>query len=237
MRLLLSVVDVSEARTAAGAGADIIDVKDPAAGALGRPAPGVVRAIRAAIPLALPVSVAVGDGPWVPREAAAAARDGADEGALFVKVGLRETPAAAALDTLRAVRAALPDGTRLIAAGFADAARAGSPPPADLPWLAQAAGAHGCLIDTAVKDGRGLLDWLPAAALVAFVTACRQRGLLSALAGSLTPADLQRVAAIAPDIVGVRGAACDGDRIHGRISGRLVARLGRALAAGAGACG
>ena len=45
MRLLLSVVDVSEARTAAGAGADIIDVKDPAAGALGRPAPGVVRII------------------------------------------------------------------------------------------------------------------------------------------------------------------------------------------------
>jgi len=237
MRLLLSVVDVTEALTAAGAGADIIDVKDPAAGALGRPAPGIVRAIRAAIPPGLPVSVAVGDGPWEPREAASAARAAALEGAVFVKVGLRDTSAAAALDTLRAVRAALPEAARLIAASFADVARAGSPPPGDLPWLAEAAGAHGCLLDTAVKDGRGLLHWLPEVALVAFVSACRQGGLLSALAGSLTPGDLPRVAGVAPDIVGVRGAACDGDRIQGRISGLRVARLSRALAAAAQARG
>ena len=44
MRLLVSVVDAAEARVAAAAGADVIDVKDPSLGALGEAAPHVVRA-------------------------------------------------------------------------------------------------------------------------------------------------------------------------------------------------
>ncbi len=46
MRLLVSVVDAEEARVAAAAGADVIDVKDPSRGALGEAAPHVVRAVR-----------------------------------------------------------------------------------------------------------------------------------------------------------------------------------------------
>ena len=46
MRLLISVTDAAEAVDAAGAGADIIDVKDPGAGSLGRAPAEWVRAIR-----------------------------------------------------------------------------------------------------------------------------------------------------------------------------------------------
>src|SRR5262245_34826487 len=160
MRLLISVVDAAEAREAAASGAHIVDVKDPATGALGAAAPGVVAAIRAAIPTGVPLSVALGDGAFEPAVAVAAARAVALGGVHFVKLGLRETPVPLAVETLRAVRAALPAGVGVVAAGFADFRRAGAPPPAELPTLVAAAGAQGCLLDTAVKDGRGLFSWL-----------------------------------------------------------------------------
>ena len=129
MRLLVSVVDAGEARVAATAGADVIDVKDPSRGALGEAAPAVVRAVRQATPPHLPVSAALGDGPFIPAAAATLAADSAASGAAFVKLGLRETSLGAASATLRAVRARLPDPVRLVVAGFADFARAGAPHP------------------------------------------------------------------------------------------------------------
>jgi uncharacterized protein (UPF0264 family) len=229
MRLLVSVVDAVEAADAAAGGADIIDVKDPATGALGAASPAVAGAVRAATPADRPVSVALGDGPFEPAAAVQAALAVACQGAAFVKLGLRDTPGDRAVATLRAVRAALPDRVAVVVAGFADFQRAGAPDPRELPALARAAGIQGCLIDTAVKDGRGLFHWLDDAALRGFVAAGREHGLLSALAGSLALADLARVAGLGPDIAGVRGAACAGDRIRGRVSRDRVRALARAL--------
>jgi uncharacterized protein (UPF0264 family) len=173
--------------------------------------------------------VALGDGPFEPADAARAARAAAGSGAAFVKLGLRETSTDRAVATLRAVRAALPDRIAVVVAGFADFERAAAPSPRDLPALAREAGAQGCLLDTAVKDGRGLFDWLDDAGLLDLVGACRAHGLLSALAGSLAAADLPRLLPIGPDIVGVRGAACVGDRVRGRVSGARVRALTLAL--------
>ena len=231
MRLLVSVVDAGEARIAAAAGADVIDVKDPSRGALGEAAPAVVRAVREATPAQLPVSAALGDGPFTPALAAALAGTAAASGAAFVKLGLRDTSLAAATASFRAARASVPADVHVVVAGFADFAHAGAPHPLDLPALAAAAGAQGCLLDTAVKDGRGLLHWLDEADLAAFVEACRARGLLSALAGSLQAEDLARLAPIGPDLVGVRGAACVGDRVGGRVDAERVRALVRARGA------
>ena len=228
MRLLVSVVDAGEARIAAAAGADVIDVKDPSRGALGEAAPQVVRAVREATPAHLPVSAALGDGPFTPAIAAALAATAAASGAAFVKLGLRDTSLATATASFRAARASLPADVHVVVAGFADFGRAGAPHPLDLPALAVAAGVQGCLLDTAVKDGRGLFQWLDEAELAAFVEACRARGLLSALAGSLQAEDLARLAPIGPDLVGVRGAACVGDRVGGRVDTERVRALVRA---------
>jgi uncharacterized protein (UPF0264 family) len=229
MRLLISVVEAAEARVAAAAGADIIDVKDPGTGALGAAAPGVVGEVRATTPAHVPVSVALGDGPFEPAAAARAALAVAARGATFVKLGLRDTNAERALGTLRTVRAALPPGVALVVAGFADSGRAGAPHPLDVPALASEAGAQGALLDTAVKDGRGLFHWLDDDQLRRFVAACCERRLLSALAGSLTATELPRLVPIGPDIAGVRGAACAGDRIRGRVTGDRVRALALAI--------
>ncbi|MER3458081.1 MAG: hypothetical protein C4309_05105, partial [Chloroflexota bacterium] len=50
MQLMISVVNASEAREAIAAGADILDVKNPAEGSLGAPAPAVIQQIRALTP-------------------------------------------------------------------------------------------------------------------------------------------------------------------------------------------
>jgi uncharacterized protein (UPF0264 family) len=233
VRLLVSVVDAAEARAAAGAGADIIDVKNPAEGSLGAPSPSVIADIRAAVPVARPVSAAIGDMPNLPGTAALAALGAAHSGAAFVKVGLwgasTETDAIA---LLRAVREAAPDAA-VVAGAYADARRVAHPPlaPELLPRVARAAGVDVCLLDTAVKDGRGLLDWLAPAALTALVAEAHELGLAIALAGALRADDLPVVGATGADIVGVRSAACAEDRRTGSLDPTRVRALRAACAA------
>jgi uncharacterized protein (UPF0264 family) len=233
MKLLVSVVDVGEARAAAAAGADIVDVKNPAEGSLGAPSPAVIAAVRAAVPSELPVSAAIGDMPNLPGTAALAALGGALSGATFVKVGLWGVSTEDdAVDLLRAVRDGVADvsDTVVVAGAYADARRVPHAPlaPDRLPRVARAAGVGVCLLDTAVKDGRGLFDWLAHDTLTSLVAEAHAAGLQVALAGGLRAEDLPLVRDTAADIAGVRSAACaDGSR-----SAPLDAARVRALVAG-----
>jgi uncharacterized protein (UPF0264 family) len=232
VKLLVSVVDVGEARAAAAAGADIIDVKNPAEGSLGAPPPAVIEGVRTAVPATLPVSAAIGDMPNLPGTAALAALGAASSGAAFVKVGLwgvaNEAEAVALLRAVREAIARVP-GTEVVAGAYADARRVAPAPlaPELLPRVARAAAVKVCLLDTAIKDGRGLLDWLSPDELTAFVDDAHTGGLEVALAGALRAEDLPVVRATGANVAGVRSAAC-GD---GRRSGPLEAARVRALRA------
>ncbi len=229
LKLLVSVVDGHEAREAAAAGADIVDVKNPAEGSLGASSPAVIADVRAAVPAELPVSAAIGDMPNLPGTAALAALGAARSGATFVKVGLwGASTEAEAVALLRAVRDGAP-GAVVVAAAYADARRVAHEPlaPELLPGVARAAGVAVCLLDTAVKDGQGLLDWLSPDALTALVGEAHALGLEVALAGALRAEDLPVVRATGADIAGVRSAACG----YGRRSGPLDAARVRALRA------
>ena len=216
MRLLVSVTDASEARVAVDGDVDIVDVKNPAEGSLGAPGPRVIEQVREVVPLERPVSAAIGDLPNLPGTAALAALGAARSGAAYVKVGLWGTSTTEeAVAVLRAVRDALDGGTTVIAAAYADAERvSGGPlPPRAVVAAARQAGVGGCLLDTAVKDGRGLFEWITAEALEALVAEGHAAGLEMALAGALRAEDLAAVRAAGADIVGVRSAACrDGRR-------------------------
>jgi (5-formylfuran-3-yl)methyl phosphate synthase len=232
MKLLVSVVDAGEARAAAAAGADIVDVKNPAEGSLGAPSPATIAAVRAVTPAEVPVSAAIGDMPNLPGTAALAALGAASSGATFVKVGLwGTTTEGAAVALLRAVSAGVADvpGTVVVAAAYADARRAEHPPlaPELLPRVARAAGVGVILLDTLVKDGRGLLEWLSPAALASLVADAHAADLEVALAGALREEDLAVVRDTGADIAGVRSAAC----ADGRRSGPLEAARVRALRA------
>ena len=211
MRLQVSVTDAEEARVAVEAGVDIVDVKNPAEGSLGAPTPGVIRRVREVVPPERPVSAAIGDLPNLPGTAALAALGAARSGAAYVKVGLWGTSATdEAVAVLRAVRDAIDGGAAVIAAAYADAERVPSRPlpPGAVVAAARRAKAGGCLVDTAVKDGRGLFEWLTPDALAALVAEGHAAKLEMALAGALRAEDLPTVRATGADIAGVRSAAC-----------------------------
>jgi uncharacterized protein (UPF0264 family) len=233
LKLLVSVVDAGEARAAAAAGADIVDVKNPAEGSLGAPSPAVIAEVRAAVPAELPVSAAIGDMPNLPGTAALAALGAVRSGATFVKVGLwGVSTESEAVALLRTVREGAP-GALLVAGAYADARRVTHAPlaPELLPRVAHAAGVGVCLLDTAVKDGRGLLEWLSPDALVSLVDEAHAAGLQVALAGALRGEDLPVILATGADIAGVRSAACGDGRRSGPLEPARVRAMRAACAA------
>jgi (5-formylfuran-3-yl)methyl phosphate synthase len=228
MRLLVSVADAQEAGVAVEGGVDIVDVKNPAEGSLGAPGPGVIERVREVVPPERPVSAAIGDLPNLPGTAALAALGAAHAGAAYVKVGLvGSSTTDEAVAVLRAVRAAVDGGATVIAAAYADAERApGAPlPPGAIVEAAHRAGVGGCLLDTAVKDGRGLFEWVGREVLAALVAEGHAAGLEMALAGGLHAEDLEVVRAIAADIAGVRAAACRDGRRTGPLDPERIGRL------------
>jgi uncharacterized protein (UPF0264 family) len=236
-RLLVSVVAPDEVAAALAGGADIVDVKNPGEGPLGAATPAVLAAVRARVIVPVTLSAALGDAP-LPGTLALAAAGAVACGADYVKLGLRGCDGPdAAVALLAAVRAAaqrVDPNVRVVAVAYADAERVGGLPPHELPAVARRAGAHGVMIDTAVKDGRSTLDLLGEPGVAAFAASARGLGLSVALAGGLRLADLPRLARLGVDVVGVRGAACVGGR-GGTVSATRVCQLRDALALSASA--
>jgi uncharacterized protein (UPF0264 family) len=228
LRLLVSVSGASEASAALAGGADVIDAKDPRAGALGAVAPRVLREIHAAVAGARPVTAALGDAEDE-ADTERAAYTFAAAGAALVKVGfaqIADADRAAALTAAAARGAAAgSDGTcGVVVVAYADATGAGALEPAAFADVAVRGGARGVLLDTADKSGPGLRDLIERRALAAWIAGAHEAGLFVALAGRLTAADVSFVRDAGADVAGVRGAACDGGRL-GRVSAEKVAAL------------
>lgn len=233
MRLLVSVVNAQEAEEAVLGGAEIIDIKNPLEGSLGAQPPGKITEIVSVVPPGVESSAAIGDVPNLPGTAALAAAGAAQCGVNYVKVGLLHVARATdAMDLLTEVRLAVKacnPMVRVIACTYADTISGSCLLPAELPGVAAAARADGCMLDTTRKDGKSLRTWMGTEELRGFVFACRHASLLCGLAGSLQGLDFEWVRGLAPDVVGVRGAACDGDRVTGRVSRNRVAHVREAL--------
>lgn len=205
-RLLISVRDAAEARIAVAAGADLVDLKEPDAGALGAVDVRVAGRVVALIGGCRPTSATVGDLPAVSSILAGAARCMASTGVDYVKIGFRPSSGDDLFEVIREL-APVAREVALIAVFFADAL-----PETDPIAAASAARFAGVMLDTAHKRGGRLLDHLDLARLRAFVAAARSKRLICGLAGSLRRADIAPLAELRPDYLGFRGAACVGHR-------------------------
>jgi len=205
VRLLVSVRDAEEARAALAGGAEIIDAKEPASGALGPVAPATLRAIRDVVPSSVPLSAALGDI----RDEAQLLR--ALAGSLppldFVKLGFSgvEDPGLIR-QLLQAARLSLDPGTALVAVAYADWTRVRALPP-EAVAAALPAGVAGLLVDTACKDGAGLFDLFTPDRLRTLHSSLRGAGRWLALGGSLTREMLRAAVSTGAEVCGVRGAA------------------------------
>jgi uncharacterized protein (UPF0264 family) len=211
MQLLVSPSSISEAHSAVDA--DIVDVKKPSEGSLGANFPWVIREIKAFAKK--PVSAAIGDFPYKPGGASLAAYGAACAGADYIKIGLAFPGKDHAREVIEAVTKAVKDEFPekfVVIAGYSDYERMGTISPFDVAPITAACGADFAMIDTGIKDGRSTFSFMDEATLARFTAANRDLGIGTALAGSLKFEDIDSLKRIDPEIIGVRGMVCGGDR-------------------------
>lgn len=217
--LLASVRTVDEALVAVQSGADIVDLKDPARGALGALPHSLIEAIVARVRAlgAQPISATIGDlddgaHDEMARRTLATAQTGVD----FVKVGVARGP-----DARRALQRLAELPVRVVPLFLADHGL-------DLALIdtACAAGFPIVMVDTADKRTGSLFDCVAPAVLATMIRIAHDAGARAGLAGSLRFDHVRLLRALAPDIAGFRGALCEGTR-----TGTLVGAKVRALRA------
>jgi hypothetical protein len=236
MQLLVSVRSAAEVGPALSGGADIIDAKEPSRGSLGSVSPATLAEILALVPPACPLSVALGDL-TSPEEVITAINSLAlpvRPAPTYLKIGFAGVPSpetvTSILATAVATLARQGSAALVVAVAYADGARAGTIGPELVPGCARRAGATGVLLDTHTKDGVGLLGWIAPRALAEWVASARRDDLLTALAGALALESIETVSAAGADVVGVRGAACEGGR-HGSVRADRVRALRQRISA------
>ncbi len=224
---LASVADAAEISLVLPAGPDILDLKDPAAGALGAWDPeDIALAVRdmANMPGRPRLSATIGDQPMRPDAVVPAARRIAETGVDFVKIGF--APDGAPDRCIDALAPLAKDGAKLIAVFFADLWPSD---PCCLPiHRLAAAGFRGAMLDTAGKR-KGLRHHWQDDQLGSFVCCARAHRLLTGLAGSLRVADIPALTALSPDYLGFRGALCGGERTAG-IDPQAVSKVAACVA-------
>lgn len=227
-RLLVSVRSADEAHAAVSGGADIIDVKEPAAGSLGCADPAIWSAIRRVVPTTISMSVALGELADWSTNADRFPPAGAWNGVGYAKMGL----AGSGTDWLsdwKQIRSRLerelPAECSWVAVIYADWLAAESPSPDEvLSASLEDPRCRGVLVDTWSKRVRANIDpneWRTRLGRV------QDSGRFFAWAGGMDLSEIGRFIelGLSPDVIAVRGAACRaGDRL-GPIDAGRVARL------------
>lgn len=219
--MLASVTGPQEAEIAIEGGADIIDLKDPKAGALGALGFEAVRETVRAIAGRRPASAVTGDLLPKPALILKTAVAMAETGVEFVKVGL--FPGAERRNCIKAL-APLAGETKLIAVLFADREA-----DFDLIGLLAESGFAGVMLDTAGKGNGSLISHMKPARLEEFVSRSRATGLMAGLAGSLEAPDVPRLLPLRPDVLGFRGALCRNDDRRSPLDPQAVSAIRRLI--------
>ncbi|MCZ7381135.1 MAG: (5-formylfuran-3-yl)methyl phosphate synthase, partial [Candidatus Methanoperedens sp.] len=208
-------------------GADIIDVKNPKEGSLGANFPWMIKAVKKAAGN-VPVSATIGDFNYKPGTASLAALGAAVAGAEYIKVGLYDIQTCEqALEMLTNIVRSVKDydkNKKVVASGYSDYRRINSISPFELPGIGAQAGVDVVMMDTGIKDGRSTFEFLSEQELKDFMKAAKEKGLQTAIAGTIKFKDIPALKRISPNIIGVRGCVCGGDR-NSSIKRELVERL------------
>ncbi len=160
---LASVNCLEEADIAFQAGADVIDLKEPARGVLGAVPISTLREVVRFIARRSLVSATVGDLSGDPEVASEAVAEVAATGVDIVKVGLFDKENRIAF--FQALAAQAQSGARLVVVLFADR----EPEPETVLVAIAEGGLMGVMLDTVDKQGRSLRDCCTDLQLAAFV--------------------------------------------------------------------
>ena len=225
--LLISVRNPSEALTALEGGADWIDVKEPDNGALGKASNETLVAVANALPLNTKLSAALGEAGEFKIENNLSS---ALQGYKLAKIGISNTSKSTIHQSISNVL--MSPGIkqeRLAIAAYADFCRASSINPLDLPYICKNEDISYLLIDTYLKDGSGLLDWISLTLLFELKKECAANNINLALAGSLKPKDIPYLLVLGPNLIGLRGSVCVNGARKNRVENHLVEQWAKSI--------
>jgi uncharacterized protein (UPF0264 family) len=222
--LLVSVRSAAEAETALAGGADLIDVKEPARGALGAADSTVWRAVAATVAGRVPTSVALGE----------LLEFGGSTTAALTSIQLAKLGLAGCCRhedwsaRWHAAWDSLPEAVAPVAVIYADWPDAAAPAPDLILDRAVQWGCRTFLFDTFDKTRGNLIQHLSLEQIARLACRARQAGGRVVLGGSLDADSAERLLPLEPDYIAVRGAVCRHSRT-GAIDRALVARLARVV--------
>ena len=199
--MLASVTSVEEALIALDAGVDMIDLKNPAKGALGALEHQLVKDIVLEINHRSTVSATIGDLIMDPSLIVEATKTMLETGVDIVKIGFFDP--AHHMECLDALKP-LTSKSKLVAVLFAD-----EKPNFDLLPLIAKTGFYGAMLDTANKKNGHLLSYLDVNDLQEFVVRASALGLETGLAGSIQISHIDNLCEAKPSYLGFRGALCE----------------------------
>ena len=215
MLVLISPVSYEEAASIVDTGVDIIDIKNVNEGSLGAQFPWHTRVVAELCRVhGVKASATLGDLPYKPGTAALAAYGAAQCGVTYIKAGLHGLNTyEQACDVMEAVRLAarmVSEKIDVVAAGYADYRQFNGLGTHDLVRAARDTRCNVVMVDTAIKKGGTLFEALSLEEIREFVNEGHEAGLRVALAGSLKSEHACWLLDLKPDIIGVRGAVCEG---------------------------
>ena len=200
--MLASINSIEEAILALDAQVDIIDLKQPALGALGALDNQLVRDIVRQINGQCPVSATVGDLPMDPETVINAVTNMAATGVDYIKIGF--FPGGNWIGTISGLAELTQLGHQLIAVLFADT----QPDFNIISFLAEI-GFTGVMLDTMNKQKGSLSTIMSKSDINNFIIRAKAHDLLCGLAGSLKETDISELQTLQPDYLGFRGALCN----------------------------
>jgi len=167
IELLISPRNLEEAKEIINTNVNYIDCKNPNEGSLGANFPWIIKSMKELISpnSSQQLSATIGDFPFLPGSASLAALGAAVSGADIIKVGLKgPSNENQGILLMKNVVKAVNDfntSIKVVAAGYADSKRfKSSPKYLEIPTIAAESGSNIAMLDTYIKDGKSLFDFL-----------------------------------------------------------------------------
>jgi uncharacterized protein (UPF0264 family) len=220
--MLASVNSMAEALLVLSAEVDVIDLKQPALGALGALDIATVKQLIAEIDGRCLVSATIGDMPVQPDPVFNAVKAMAETGVDYIKIGF--FPGDDWQGTVKKLSALTQQNRALIAVLFAD-----TQPDLAIMGLLKDAGFTGVMLDTMNKQKGSLTQLMAKMEIAQFVTQAKARQLLCGLAGSLRLEDISELMPYKADYLGFRGALCQEYNRVGQLNKQAVVEIKRAI--------
>ncbi len=197
-KILASIQNISEARILINSDIDIIDLKDPSKGALGKLNKNNIKEIINFINKKKLTSSTIGD---LPNNKELITKN-VDELSVidvdFIKIGVYENTYISTLSEINSCK-------KLIAVFFADLFL---PKKEDLLVLKES-GFSGVMIDTSNKKLGNLFNHITFSEVSNFISNSKKLNLLTGIAGSINESHINQIIKLDPNYMGFRGALCE----------------------------